>query len=388
MNVYCEHEVLSELCKAENVYRNASLKISNEIDEAFSPKMYRTDQDVDSSCSLLQTSIFEQMESLHSMRMDRNSFTFRSMFTDYFSWAIPTRQAITAIKNFVGIEPILEIGSGLGLWSLLLFLSGCIIMPQDNCEMKCHKKYVNPSNVPYEKHLRKDIFNVLFLCWPDYESSFAVDALRQFTGNKLVYIGEQSGGCCADDEFFEEISKNWTRVPIDFSIPSWRGVYDDLYFYERKVPIENRFTKIREFISLINEITSDDFNYFYGNYRDKITQVFSGTFHKSTITYWGDFSPKYSAGQYYNLLNHFMAFFEKDKYLLKDIDMIRKQRGIEQLKNDEPENEQREVEQITNDVEQLSLPEESWTLVSNKKNTSVKSKNSSKRMSGKKSTKM
>jgi hypothetical protein len=49
-----------------------------------------------------------------------SSFYNRAAFIDRYSWSIPTKEAVEEIKNFVGGDQVLEIGSGNGLWAKLL----------------------------------------------------------------------------------------------------------------------------------------------------------------------------------------------------------------------------------------------------------------------------
>ena len=55
---------------------------------------------------------------------------------------------------------------------------------------------------------------------------------------KIIYIGENAGGCCANDEFFELFSVD----PIEecFSYPTLGGLYDQVYeaFYDTEGGVE------------------------------------------------------------------------------------------------------------------------------------------------------
>mgnify|MGYP001610758178 FL=1 len=75
--------------------------------------------------------------------------------------------------------------------------------------------------------------NVLFLCWPPYNTPLAKESLRLFTGGKVIYIGEDQSGCNADDDFFDIINKFWKQVKR-IHIPQWEGLRDNLFLYERR----------------------------------------------------------------------------------------------------------------------------------------------------------
>ena len=55
---------------------------------------------------------------------------------------------------------------------------------------------------------------VLISIWPLYLDPMLTDAIKIFTGDKLIYIGEEKGGCTADDEFFEILENNWTLEEV------------------------------------------------------------------------------------------------------------------------------------------------------------------------------
>ena len=59
----------------------------------------------------------------------------------------------------------------------------------------------------------------------------AYRALLVYKGDILIYIGE-FGGCCADEEFFELLEKDWENIE-KFDIPQWHGMHDRLAIYRR-----------------------------------------------------------------------------------------------------------------------------------------------------------
>ena len=72
------------------------------------------------------------------------------------------------------------------------------------------------------------------LIWPPYADSLAVETLKSFRengGTKIIYVGEESGGCTADSDFFDELSKNWIQVQ-KIQICQWDGINDDCGFFQ------------------------------------------------------------------------------------------------------------------------------------------------------------
>jgi len=58
----------------------------------------------------------------------------------------------------------------------------------------------------------------LFLCWPPLSSDMAYNALRNYTGSTVVFVGKP-GGCTGDEAFHRELAKHWHMV-ADLPIPT------------------------------------------------------------------------------------------------------------------------------------------------------------------------
>lgn len=75
---------------------------------------------------------------------------------------------------------------------------------------------------------------VLFLCWPPYDQDMGVTALRAFTGDSLVFIGEGSGGCTGDDDLFAVLDEQWNlRAECETHV-SWDAIHDGLSYWTRR----------------------------------------------------------------------------------------------------------------------------------------------------------
>lgn len=71
----------------------------------------------------------------------------------------------------------------------------------------------------------------------------AVDALRRFAGDTLIYVGEGPGGCTATLRFWHELGydEDWNPLngwlhACDVSLPQWPGMHDYLGLYLRGSP--------------------------------------------------------------------------------------------------------------------------------------------------------
>jgi hypothetical protein len=192
---------------------------------------------------------FERLEKFFQIQdsKSRTAIFARDAFVENFSWAVPSSKAIREICNFAAGELILEVGAGICFWAFLIRKAGNCIIASDN--LSSHESTTDNSFIPEMfvmdgvQAVQTHKTNVLFMCWPGFEDPMAVDSLRAFTGDKFIYIGEDRGGCTANDEFFDLLDKDWSKV-ANIDIPSWFGIYDSLSFYVRKpkqasVPVEN-----------------------------------------------------------------------------------------------------------------------------------------------------
>ena len=155
------------------------------------------------------------------------------------SWSIPTIKAVNEIYEFVnnsGELPnnnrILEVGAGTGLWSRLLNLKGVNVKATDIGSVGNYFNYDNKTSIFYPIEFINGVeavkeysdYNVLFMSWPSM-NALAHDTLKDFKGDKLIYIGEGQGGCTADDNFFELLDRQWVKV-TGLSILQWNGLKD------------------------------------------------------------------------------------------------------------------------------------------------------------------
>jgi len=173
----------------------------------------------------------------------------REAFTSNRSWAIPDDRALRAIRDFVDrgqINPqLVEIGAGTGYWCSLLQRMGVDVHPYDHApitgdrqvnDFGHRRSWLTVACGGPEAAAQYGPGSTLFLCWPPHGSDMAVSALRQFRGNQIVYIGENVGGCTANQAFHDELDINW-RLVRTRRINSFDGTHDEVFFYVRRQPI-------------------------------------------------------------------------------------------------------------------------------------------------------
>lgn len=171
-----------------------------------------------------------------------------------YAWAVPSEEAIRAI---IACGPVVEIGAGSGYWASLIAQLGGDVIAFDQYEPKANKDYPFEQGwFPVQKggpeKAAEHPHRALFLCWPPYESSFALDCLKAYQGDTVIFVGEGPGGCCADDAFFSAmgdavwswnedgeagerpaVSNEWERVS-EVDLPQWSGIHDHMTIYRRK----------------------------------------------------------------------------------------------------------------------------------------------------------
>ena len=154
-----------------------------------------------------------------------------------FAWAIPSNEAVELIAKY---SPIVEMGAGTGYWAMMIEQAGgkveCFdlnppLLGKNNYRHKrqCHKI---GKGTPLK--LRNDKFkdHTLFLCWPPCYDNTALHSIKHFKGHRLIYVGEGSGGCNANDEFFDMLDNEWEEQE-SLDIPQWNAIHDNLTIYKR-----------------------------------------------------------------------------------------------------------------------------------------------------------
>lgn len=187
----------------------------------------------------------------HVWRPEWHSSASRNDLCGKYAWAIPDPDSLRFVAQALSPKAI-EIGAGTGYWASLLTQLGVDMLCYDlnPPQHTGHNNYHSPRNEQGTALLgiTRDIFfdvragnhlmaanypdRTLFLCWPPYDNDMAYNALQAYTGKRLVYIGEDEGGCTADEAFFTLLSEAWHIV--DEHIPvQWSGIHDIIQVYER-----------------------------------------------------------------------------------------------------------------------------------------------------------
>lgn len=161
-----------------------------------------------------------------------------------FSWAIPSDEVLEWIA--MRCPRIVEIGAGRGYWAKLLSDEGADVVAYDisinggsmgeNGWHQAGADHVPTLWFPVQRGGPEQAAafpsRTLFLCWPPM-TTMAAECLGHYSGNEVLYIGEGSGGCTADDDFWSAIMADW-EVEHELEIPQWPYIDDYLTLFVRK----------------------------------------------------------------------------------------------------------------------------------------------------------
>lgn len=178
----------------------------------------------------------EYLEQYLNIMQGKDRFSFLSEerygIVRKYSFAIPDDTALEIIASHA---PIVEIGAGSGYWAHLLRERGVDIIAYD----KVLKNNPYGFNMTWTEikygtpgHLILHPDRSLLLCWPDYNDSFALRAIRKYPGDTIVYIGENYGGCNGNDKFFDELEINWELIQ-EHLVNQWPGIHDSMKIFTR-----------------------------------------------------------------------------------------------------------------------------------------------------------
>lgn len=197
-------------------------------------------RDAQTELDRIETEILPSLEG--AKPFDMRLWKIRDEFTSNSAWAIPTSKVIDEIAEFVGGDFVVDVGCGHALWSALLKDKGVNILALDlegeqrehycragedfmEVTLKCF-----PGTIAAFLHERNP--DALMFVWPSYDEPWAYDYTQLVKPRKIVYVGENQGGCTADD-CFHNMLRDLYRVRR-LCIPQFYGLHDEVYLCTRK----------------------------------------------------------------------------------------------------------------------------------------------------------
>jgi hypothetical protein len=169
--------------------------------------------------------------------LDRHAYVRR------YAWSVPDPWAVRFVACYARgalIDPM----AGTGYWAYVLRQLGVDVACYDSSPPipwggNNNWHHDTPTWVPVNQGFAEVAIDrhpdrVLFLSWPPYSESSAYRTLREFAGDRFIYIGEGPGGCTGDDEFHELLDAEWHQIDARPLI-QWWGLHDAITVYERDV---------------------------------------------------------------------------------------------------------------------------------------------------------
>ena len=169
------------------------------------------------------------------------SFEMRDMIIQLQGFAIITDNFIKELSYWIGNRKVLEVMSGCGSLTYNLIQKGINIIATDDFtwekdwnENKNYWTYIrNMDAIEAVKKYGK-YTDIIIMSWPymdDTAYRVLVEMRNQNPNCQMIYIGENEGGCTANDDFFETIKiiNDITFDKIESSFQRFWGLNDHLY---------------------------------------------------------------------------------------------------------------------------------------------------------------
>lgn len=165
---------------------------------------------------------------------DKLYIVLQTEYREKYGCSIVDEHSLEIIKNHIIGKKTLEINCGKGLWSYCLKLLDCDIIATDPFTQDSSWITVEKLDAVSAVEKYNSECTVLFCSWPDYNKDYAFEALRRFTGDTVIYIGEGKTGNCATDSFFDFLTQYYQKLEIQNTLQSWPFVNDSLSIYKKK----------------------------------------------------------------------------------------------------------------------------------------------------------
>lgn len=188
----------------------------------------------------------EPLSNLSSMM---NISLFRRGYVKEFGYILPTEEWIAPLSLLIGKSKCLEVMSGKGLLTKALMNFGVNCLATDNKSWDGKEGGIfganwfdpNSALVDVEKIDALDAIkkyghdiDYIIVSWPPMDElcTECLKLMRTINPNsKMIYIGENGGGCTASDSFFE--LANIIDCPLvdeaNLNFPRFGGIYDRIY---------------------------------------------------------------------------------------------------------------------------------------------------------------
>lgn len=157
-----------------------------------------------------------------------------------YAWTVTDPPTVDFVADHVGpvvIDPM----AGTGYWARLLAERGVLVLAYDRHAQSPADNLWHRNMPHWTRILPGEAADTvaaagpdvtLLLSWPPYGTPDGADALHAYTGNRIVYIGEDGDGCTGDDELAKILATEWVLVECHQPV-QWWGIHDEVFLYHR-----------------------------------------------------------------------------------------------------------------------------------------------------------
>ena len=164
--------------------------------------------------------------------------SWRRKYTENIGFPLFAENWVKPLAKWIGDRPCLEVMAGSGFLSYALSLYGCNIKSTDNFTWfpRFNKIYYNVEQMDCIEAIEKYGKDVKFILisWPymDNDAYRCLKTMRTINPScRMIYIGEDIGGCTADNLFFENLIecdvKSFREAVKKYR--RWQGVSDSVW---------------------------------------------------------------------------------------------------------------------------------------------------------------
>ena len=163
-----------------------------------------------------------------------HNFIFRDICIKLSGFALITEKFVEDLVEYIGDKRCLEIMSGLGCLSKSLIDKGVNVIPTDNYSwtncFDMNTTWTDIENIDCLSAIKKYGKDVSYIIcsWIPHDDNIGFKALKLMheinPDCKMIVIGEDWGGCTADDEFFNHC--NIIDESINKNFRQWNGIHD------------------------------------------------------------------------------------------------------------------------------------------------------------------
>ena len=195
----------------------------------------------------------------------RWQLTGRDCAARFQAFAVPCREALTALTRLAVKGGLVELGAHNGHWAACIAKRVAARMRVESHarEGRTHSERRPPPSLvraldisppeapPQQQHLvvepgtaeslRSLDYDTLLVCMPSPgEEGLCDEALSAFKGQNVVYIGEWGTGMTGTQTFHVELLSGRWELRLRVTLPNWPLLYAELFIFRRKCPAEHQ----------------------------------------------------------------------------------------------------------------------------------------------------